>query len=167
MNRRRKAASEEETALFRSALHDARPLKARARVAHESPKLPRIFVPLPHFPSEPRYNEVPPPAIGGHADAHLRRGRLEPEARLDLHGLTQNAAYRALLRFLAKAQAEGKKLVLVITGKGGILRAQLPLWLGEADLQTLVAGLGAAHVKHGGAGAFYVLLRKHSRVRPR
>jgi DNA-nicking Smr family endonuclease len=165
MNHRRKATSDEEAELFRTALKDARPLKARARVAHEAPKPPRIFVPLPHFPSEPRYNERPASAIGGHADAHLRRGRLEPEARLDLHGMTQNGAYRALLRFLAAAQVDGKKLVLVITGKGGILRGQLPLWLGQTDLHALVAGLSEAHVRHGGGGAFYVLLRKRARMR--
>ena len=93
------------------------------------------------------------------------RGRLEPEARLDLHGMTQSAAYRTLLRFLIDAHAREKSLVLVITGKGGVLRGQLPLWLGQADLRGLVAGLREAHVRHGGAGAFYVLMRKHRRAR--
>lgn len=164
MNRRRKAISSEDEALFRIALKDARPLKNRARVAAE-PKHVRIFVPLPRFPSEPLYNERPAPAIGGHADAHLRRGRIDPEARLDLHGLTHDGAYRTLLRFLLRAQAEEKKLVLVITGKGGVLRNSLPLWLGQAELRPVVAGVSQAHVKHGGGGAFYVALRKHNRSR--
>jgi DNA-nicking Smr family endonuclease len=95
----------------------------------------------------------------------LRRGRLEPESRLDLHGLTRDSAYRALLGFLLRGQAQGQKLVLVITGKGGVLRSQLPLWLGQSDMRALVGGINQAHVKHGGAGAFYVLLKRHRRAR--
>ena len=52
-----------------------------------------------------------------------------------------------------------KRLLLVITGKGGILRAQLPLWLGQVELKDLVGGISEAHVRHGGSGAFYVTLR--------
>ena len=151
--------------MFRAALKDARPLKKRTKVAPEVPRATRIVVAHHHFPPEPRFHEHPAPAIGGHTEAHLRRGRLEPEARIDLHGLTQEAAYRALLNFLSQAQAQGAKLVLVITGKGGVLRSQLPLWLGQPDLRPLVAGLNGAHTRHGGAGAFYVLLRKYERRR--
>ena len=165
MSPRKKKISDEDTALFHAALSDAKPLKKRHRVSAEPSKPPRIFVPLPHYPAEPAYSERPAPPIGGHADAHLRRGRLDPEARLDLHGMTQSAAYRMLLRFLIDAQAQEKSLVLVITGKGGVLRAQLPLWLGQPDLRGLVAGLREAHAKHGGAGAFYVWMRKHRRTR--
>ena len=165
MSPRKKAVPEEDEAFFRTSLKDATPLKKRHRIAAEPSKPLYIFLPLPHFPSEPAYGERPAPSIGGHADAHLRRGRLDPEARLDLHGMTQSAAYRSLLRFLIDAQTQEKSLVLVITGKGGVLRAQLPLWLGQADLKGLVAGLREAHVKHGGAGAFYVFMRKHRRGR--
>ena len=165
MSPRKKTVSAEEEALFHDALRDARPLKARQKRTAAPPRPPRIFVPLPHFPSAPAYSERPAPPIGGHADAHLRRGRIEPEARIDLHGLTQDGAYRALLRFLVSAQADGLKLVLVITGKGGVLRAQLPLWLGQAEIAALVAGMSEAHVKHGGGGAYYVLVRRHKRSR--
>ena len=165
MNRRKKAVSDEDAALFQRAVKDAKPLKKRQRVPAEPTKPPRIFVPPPHFPSEPTYGEQTAPSISGHADAHLRRGRLDPEARLDLHGMTQSAAYPTLLRFLGDAQTQEKGLVLVITGKGGVLRTQLPLWLGQDELRGLVAGLREAHVKHGGAGAFYVMLRKHRRGR--
>jgi len=164
-SRRGKPVSSADEALFHEALKDAKPLKKRHKPVLQPAQRVRVFVPLPRFPSEPAYNEQPAAAIGGHADAHLRRGRLEPEARLDLHGLTHDGAYRALLRFLVHAQTEGQKLVLVITGKGGVLRGRLPLWLGQPELQPLVAGVNEAHVKHGGSGAFYVLLRKHSRSR--
>jgi DNA-nicking Smr family endonuclease len=165
MKPRGKLISAEDEALFHTALKDAKPLKARAKIAKQPSKAPRIRAASPRFAAAPIYNEQPAPAIGGHADAHLRRGRLEPEGRLDLHGMTQERAYRALLGFLIRAQADGQKLVLVITGKGGVLRSQLPLWLGQAELRALVAGINEAHVKHGGGGAFYVLLKRQKRLR--
>jgi DNA-nicking Smr family endonuclease len=112
------------------------------------------------MPSEPVFVDRAAPAIGGHAQAHLRRGRLEPEARLDLHGMRESVAYRATLGFLLRAQAERLRLVLVITGKGGVLRVRLPLWLGQAELAPLIAGITEAHIRHGGSGAFYVYLRQ-------
>ena len=163
MSRRGKAVTADEESLFRSALKDAKPIRKRERVAPEPPKRGSVRVPPPHFPPQPTYNEQPAPQIGGHADAHLRRGRLEPDARIDLHGLTHDAAYRALIGFLVRSQTQGFKLVLVITGKGGLLRGALPLWLGQAELRPLVAGLREAHVRHGGGGAFYIMLRAPKR----
>jgi len=93
-----------------------------------------------------------------------RRGRGEPEARLDLHGMTHDGAYRALMRFLMAAQGEDKRLVLVVTGKGGVLRGALPLWLGQTELEPLVSGVSEAHIRHGGSGAFYVSLRRSRRA---
>lgn len=165
MNRRKKPVSTEEELLFRSVLKDAQPLKKRRKMAVQPRPPKEIFVPLPRFGSEPVYNEQVARAIGGHAGSHLRRGRLEPEGRLDLHGMSQRGAYRTLLGFLVTAQAEGKRLVLVITGKGGVLRAQLPLWLGQSELQQLVAGVNEAHVRHGGSGAFYIAVKKQTRDR--
>jgi DNA-nicking Smr family endonuclease len=165
MRRRGKIVSSEDEALFRTALKDARPLKTRIRIVTQPAKAIRVLAAAPRFAASPVYNEKPAPAIGGHADAHLRRGRLEPESRIDLHGMTQERAYRALLGFLASAQAQGQKLVLVITGKGGVLRTQLPLWLGQPDIRTLVAGINEAHAKHGGGGAFYVLIKRPKHLR--
>jgi DNA-nicking Smr family endonuclease len=166
MNERKgrgRGTSEDERALFRTALKDARPLKKRRdRVVHTI-KPAKLVVPLPHYSSTPAPNDRAAQPIGGHAEAHLRRGRLEPEARLDLHGFTQDGAYRALLKFLVRAQGDEKRLVLVITGKGGTLRAQLPFWLGQVELRPLVAGASEAHIKHGGGGAFYVFLKRAPR----
>jgi len=100
----------------------------------------------------------------------LVRG-IEPiHARLDLHGKSQARAHAELLRFLRRAQMEGARFVLVITGKGsgarddwserGVLRRQVPLWLGQPELRPYVAGFEQAHVRHGGAGALYVRLRR-------
>lgn len=155
--RRAKGASEDERALFEQAMKDAAPLKSRARIVHAPPL--KVAIRPPHLPAQPVYTERAAPAIGGHAEAHLRRGRLEPEARLDLHGMTQESAYRSAIRFLQRCHGDGMRLVLIITGKGGVLRAQLPLWLGQRELEGLVAGLSEAHAKHGGSGAFYVHLR--------
>ncbi|MSP94489.1 MAG: DNA mismatch repair protein MutS [Alphaproteobacteria bacterium] len=159
IRRHTRQASEEEETLFRTALKDAKPLKKRRVRTSVAPKPVKVVRPPSRIPA-PEFNEVPAPKIGGHDDARLRRGRGEPEARLDLHGMTQDAAYRASVRFLMGARAEGQRLVLVITGKGGILRGQLPLWLGQGDLKPLVGGVAEAHARHGGAGAYYVTLRR-------
>src|SRR6266850_6827007 len=161
----RRGISDEEHALFRSALKDAKPLAKRARVLIVPPKTQRL-APAPQI-EPPDYLDRPAPAIGGHRDAKLRRGRGEPEARLDLHGMTHDGAYRALMRFLLAAQSEDKRLVLVVTGKGGVLRGALPFWLGQEELASLVSGISEAHIRHGGSGAFYVSLRRSNAARER
>jgi DNA-nicking Smr family endonuclease len=97
----------------------------------------------------------------------LSRGQVAIEARIDLHGMQQERARTALLAFLARAQAEGTALVLVVTGKGreggegrGVLRRVVPLWLGDPALRALVIGFEEAAVKHGGLGALYVRIRR-------
>ena len=105
-------------------------------------------------------------------------GKTDIEDRIDLHGLRQAEAHHRLRAFLQSAYAKGLKTVLVITGKGvahdrldhlasamgerqrGVLRRSVPLWLAEPDLTSIVLSYGAAGTRHGGAGAFYVRLRK-------
>jgi DNA-nicking Smr family endonuclease len=160
--RNRRGPSAEEHALFQNAVKDAKPLAKRERVTHmPKPNIP--FLPPYRTPQIPVFPEAPAAPIGGHVEARLRRGRGDVEARIDLHGHTHDGAYRALLRFLMGAQADGKRLVLVITGKGGVLRNYLPLWLGQDDLKPLVSGVSEAHATHGGSGAFYVALRRRTR----
>lgn len=77
--------------------------------------------------------------------------------------MTHDGAYRALIGFLMRAQGEDKRVVLVVTGKGGVLREALPLWLGQGGLASLVSGISESHIKHGGSGAFYVSLRRTRR----
>ena len=103
----------------------------------------------------------------------LKRGKLKPEARIDLHGMTLAEAQPALIGFILRAQGQGKRLVLVITGKGkaasddgpipvrrGVLRHAVPEWLRSAPLAQNVLQISEAHAKHGGGGAFYVYLRR-------
>jgi DNA-nicking Smr family endonuclease len=107
------------------------------------------------------------------AFARMSRGKLSPEARIDLHGLTLAEAHPQLIGFVLGAQAQGLRLVLVITGKGrrptddgpvpqrhGILRHQVPQWLAQAPLGQAVLQVAEAHLRHGGSGAFYVYLRR-------
>jgi DNA-nicking Smr family endonuclease len=104
--------------------------------------------------------------------ARLVRGKLEPEARLDLHGMTREAAHPALIAFVLGAQARGLRIVLVITGKGrpdlsdaivperrGVLRHSLPHWLAAPPLTGRAVDVRPAHPRHGGAGAVYLTLR--------
>ena len=105
----------------------------------------------------------------------LRKGKMVPDRRLDLHGMTADAAQAVLVRFLLAANAEGARLVLVITGKGrsykddnndvmpnrrGIIRHSLPDWLRRPPLADKVVQAIPAHRKHGGEGAYYVYLRR-------
>lgn len=115
------------------------------------------------------------------SDRRLRRGRFEVEARLDLHGLTRAKARRELLTFLRRARGNGLRQVLVITGKGanaraldrrkfepwdpeapnlpGVIRRSFTQWMIEPDFSELVSGYSEAHRRHGGSGAFYVIVR--------
>jgi len=94
----------------------------------------------------------------------LARGREALAARIDLHGLTHDAARAALTRFIERSVADGWRAVLVITGKGvggdGMLRRHVPEWLAAAPLRTHVAGVSEAHRRHGGEGALYVALKR-------
>ncbi len=117
------------------------------------------------------------PGLDRRSSERLRKGQMEIDGRLDLHGLTRAAAERQLRSFITTAQGQGKRCVLVITGKGsstkktddapfmvpqkpGILREAVPKWLQGPELRHLVIDIRAAQPKHGGSGALYVLLRR-------
>ncbi len=97
-------------------------------------------------------------------EKRVRRGQVDISARFDLHGHTQASAARALPAFLARAAADGTRTALVITGKGrdgeGVLKRQFRMWLETPDAHALVSAYAQAHPSHGGAGAFYVFLRR-------
>jgi DNA-nicking Smr family endonuclease len=120
----------------------------------------------PSFP----HSQSPPGEFAGidrRTAERLRRGRYPVEARLDLHGMTQPEAHRALHTFVDSARAAGKRCVLVITGhgrlSGGVLKAVVPRWLAEPELRRDILWLAPARPGHGGAGALYVLLRRADR----
>jgi DNA-nicking Smr family endonuclease len=94
----------------------------------------------------------------------LKRGRYPVEAILDLHGMTQERAHRALAGFVAASRAAGQRCVLLITGhgrmSGGVLKAAVPRWLDEPELRRPVLAIAPAQPRDGGSGALYVLLRR-------
>ena len=138
-------------------------------VAAKSASLPK---PAPAArPAKAARPDKPPPLapLGRRERSQLSRGRKEIDARLDLHGMTQTRAHRALLSFLQRASSDGLTFVLVITGKGraagpeserGVLRRQVPEWLSLPEFRTLVVGFEEAHIGHGGEGALYVRVRR-------
>lgn len=173
MTRRRRETSDDERALFQTTFHDVRPL---------DPTLTPGSIPAKSDtatkPSQQRATGIRA-GLDGRTAERLRRGQVEPQAKLDLHGMTEAAAHRALSHFLHSAQARGARLVLVVTGKGGkpapedaafdmelerrargVLKTMVPRWLAEPELAPLVADSRAAHRRHGGDGALYVYLRK-------
>jgi DNA-nicking Smr family endonuclease len=127
-------------------------------------------------PPSPAERKAPPPLapLERRLRQKLARGRAAPDAAIDLHGMRRQEASAALRDFLARAQIEGARLVLVVTGKGeraasgeatpGILRKSVPNWLRGAEYRSIVLGFEEASRPHGGAGALYVRLRRRDRA---
>jgi DNA-nicking Smr family endonuclease len=171
---RRRKLNEEERELWDEITRSVEPLRAPP-VGSAAPSPVKIR-PAPSALSvaHPPTKEVPQPLepMERRLKQRLARG-LEPIDRsLDLHGKTQAQAHGELLRFLRRSQVEGARFLLVITGKGsradssehGVLKRQVPLWLAQPELRPYVAGFEQAHVRHGGAGALYVRLRRPRRA---
>lgn len=158
---RKRSVSEEERKLFESAYREATPL-APALLVKKSPE---------------SKSRMTPGGLNGRTAERLKRGEIEPQARLDLHGMTERAAHGALLTFIRGSWSRGLRLVIVVTGKGakepapdepfamdsrrGILKTLAPRWLSEPELAGLVADVRNTHRSHGGGGALYVYLRKN------
>jgi len=138
----------------------------------------------PNLPSRaPTHNLVPaihdhirqsPVQMDQKSFGKLKRGKLHPEGKIDLHGMTLDRAHTILTGFVMNAHAQGKRLILVVTGKGkqrdeggpipvrhGVLRHQVPQWLGMLPMKSVVLQIAQAHISHGGGGAYYVYLRRH------
>ena len=133
-------------------------------------------------PTPPHHDLVPslsrriaqqPISMDHKAFTRMKRGKLPVEGRIDLHGMTLDQAYPRLMQFIQSARGSGKRLVLVITGKGrrgtdagsipvrqGILKHQVPIWLRSSALGVHVLQIAEAHQSHGGSGAYYVYLRR-------
>jgi Smr domain len=170
-----------EIALWAQATQGLIPLKKRP----DAPALPKIRVQVPERgiinpPLPVGHTHVPleGATLDGHWDAQIRRGSVHITRTLDLHGYSLEQAYVQLERAVSQAHRQHVRVLLVITGKGenkhaqsgldpsqsrGILRTQLPRMLEAPGLRPLVAALRPAHPRHGGKGAWYIILR---RVRP-
>jgi len=186
--RRGRALSAGERALWRLAMRDASPLPGRELPAEVKPTpqtappeaiLPPV-APPPSRPLAPihlparTYERAP--GLDRRTSERLKRGQLPIEARLDLHGMTQDTAHAALNRFIADGSRRGIRVVLIITGKGarprtdldplraepgiGILKSAVPRWLNELPNRPRILAFTGARPEHGGGGALYVLLRR-------
>lgn len=187
MSRRKRTLSDEERQLWNRIRESVTPLPGKAVDAEieewidhageaalpEARKKP-VFPPaIPAEPFLPPY--VPPvsaqrpgePVFDDVTIKKLRKGRLEIDARIDLHGMTEAAAHDALLRFVREERRRDSRIVLVITGKGkggeGVLKRAVPLWFSEAAFRPLLGGWRRAHPAHGGDGAIYLRIRREGR----
>jgi len=156
-----------DLALWQRAMRGVKPLAPRAEPV---PPL-AIAVKEPISPPAPAASAPPPPltlerfaGIDRANAERLKRGKRKVEARLDLHGMTQEEAHRALAMFIRGARADGKRCVLVITGRGkvggGVLRSAVPRWFDEPEFRPHLLAIATAQPQDGGAGALYVMLRR-------
>jgi DNA-nicking Smr family endonuclease len=181
-----------DAALFSKAMADVKPLGGRrrqtpaepAKVVEGKPVRSRIAPPPVSLPVSPPVKAVraAPSEPELRTDDRtfdrdvaraLSRGKLAPEATLDLHGMTLAAAERAVDQFLERVTGRDFRVVLIVTGKGlreesgrlmgGRIRTEFIGWLNRADNRARVRSVRPAHQHHGGSGAFYVLLRRRKR----
>ena len=182
---RKRDLREDEHALWEYVTRDVR--KARGKrlpkpPANSEPKpvtRPKaVEAPVRAVAAPPVKRPAPAFGVDGATAERLRRGKIEPDATIDLHGMTQAQAHARLVTFVRRGHEIGNRCLLVITGKGspsqrketgqgfamperskaGVLRTLVPLWLEE--LRSLVTGVQSAHQRHGGGGAVYVYLRR-------
>lgn len=174
---RRRELNDEERALwsgFSRSIKPLRPLQGAKKTAEpaEKPaprpvKVANVQQPVAPPPKKP----LPLAPLDRRLKQRVARGREPIDARIDLHGMTQSEAHRKLFGFLQRAQADGARIVLVVTGKGGsrerepaiergVLKRQVPNWLSLPEFRTFVLAFEDAHVSHGGQGALYVRLRR-------
>ena len=199
MSRKRRPLSKEDTELWERVKGSATPLHP-IKPLSELP-MPKSVEPARDRKTKPNY-AIPNFAVGSNAAnrdtthdlqpvlrdrfttapvnmdqkafTKMKRGKLSPEARIDLHGLTLAQAHPRLISFILQEHAAGARLVLVITGKGkskpdegpiptrmGVLKHQVPQWLSMPPLAGLVLQVTPSHRSHGGEGAYYVYLRRN------
>lgn len=177
----RRILTEEEKRLWELVAKTAQPLHSGEPevIAPKAEPKHRITVtPREYTPAHPLMTRGEAPlSTGAYAGIdrntaeRFRKGETPFDGTLDLHGLTREKAHRALGSFLHSHYDRGSRCLLVITGKGlrkdmqqgtghGILREMLPVWLSEPGLRAMVLALDVAKQKHGGSGAYYILLRR-------
>lgn len=171
MSKSKRELTSEEKKLWRRVAASVKTRKPAPLMDDEpaaSPHAPKRAAAVKIEPLKPAHKPKPaPPAppTNRASEKRVRRGKLEIGATLDLHGHTQDTGRATLLRFLRAAQKRGDRTVIVVTGIGrgggeGVLKRRLPEWLAESDVRVLISGFAPAHRTHGGAGAFYVFVKR-------
>jgi len=200
----RRVLSPDEAALWRRIARNAKPLEKGPATPQAAPDIERAQPPRQAEktartstaptaqsgkPAQAQRAAPAPPSLDAATARRVRRGRMEVDGKIDLHGMRQAQAHAALERYVARARERGHRCILVITGKGlrttqtqtqwgrdvswdtscdadwsveepGVLRRKLPLWLGMEPLRSAVFAMEEAHPRHGGSGAFYLFLRR-------
>lgn len=178
MSKPDKSLSDEDRVLWNLVARSTKPLKGKRAVDIPEPAPASMedaietVGPKPTGSPAPRPKQIVSHSFDRPTHEKLAKGRLPIEGRVDLHGMSQEQAYSLLLSFLHRAHAGGVRYVLVITGKGsssggeGVLRRAVPAWLSTAPFRPLVSSHDHAARNHGGSGALYVRLRRHSPKNP-
>ncbi len=179
-----RAVGRDEADLFALAMREAKPLHqdgAKRAPPHDVPPSQRAETAPEAARAVPRLERLPArtadrlpelksgasPGLDKRTAVRLKRGQLAIDGRIDLHGMTQDKAHRALEKFLTASQGAGKRCVLVITGKGlrptgetGVLRNLVPRWMNAPAIRGRVLSFCTAQPRDGGTGALYVLLKR-------
>ncbi len=157
----------DDLADFQDAMADTPKLKpSKQSKTRNLPPLAATPV-TPPKPTAPILAPGVTPGMDRSTARRLKRGQLDIEATLDLHGHTQTAAHRALEAFLSASFNAGRRTVRVITGKGGredgrpgVLKDAVPRWLNELPMRQWVAGFSYAPRQHGGEGALHIRVKR-------
>lgn len=178
---RRRSLSPDEVRVWRSVASTVTPLPGRQVPAEDeetgAPAVAGEPAPPPPPPTFPLRPAAPPPRIlpdlshgttpglDKRSAERMKKGEMEIDGRLDLHGMTQDSAHAALLAFVTRAYDSGRRCLLVITGKGnragtGVLRSNVPRWLNQSPCRERILGFSHARPQHGGEGALYVLIKR-------
>ncbi|HLO77081.1 MAG TPA: Smr/MutS family protein [Magnetospirillum sp.] len=177
---RRRALSPDEVRVWRAVASSVTPLPGRqledeadddVRPEPEPPPAPVAPSPAPRPAAPPVVRVLPSlshgatPGLDKRSAERMKKGEMEIDGRLDLHGMTQDMAHGALTAFVTRAYDSGRRCLLVITGKGnrqgtGVLRSNVPRWLNQSPCRERILGFSHARPQHGGEGALYVLIKR-------
>jgi DNA-nicking Smr family endonuclease len=180
VSRKKRGLSEQERQLWEHVARSVKPFSDRKQIFTIPEADKPIFNAVEPYSSSdlpikpaPKPHPIPQQGFDQATLKTIKKGKRAIDARLDLHGLTQDRAYQTLAQFVQRSFSKGARLALVITGKGsskegqgsGILRRMVPLWLQMSAFSPYIVRYEEAQPRHGGAGALYLHMRKNPQLR--
>ncbi|SCW55031.1 DNA-nicking endonuclease, Smr domain [Sphingobium faniae] len=174
----RRSLSPEEQALWAALTRSVKPIRAVPRlplpaaVPVKQPVEQKRLTPSPARPAVALPPRTPATILDSGWERRIRSGNLAPDMTIDLHGHTLASAHARLGQAIALGLAQGARILLVITGKPpktaasgkatrrGAIRGEIGHWLETGAHADRIASVRAAHPRHGGEGALYVILRR-------
>jgi len=178
MSRKKPPLSETDKALWGAYTAEVKPMRGgtRRRISEAAisadhkdvhRKVAKTIANIPLlYERAPRPHQQTELQIGRHENIDANNfhrfstGRMNIAGRIDLHGMKQLEAESALARFIIFSAHQGRRCVLVITGKSGVLRQEAPRWLNDPKLRPHILAVHPAQAKDGGSGALYILLKR-------